>query len=307
MNRPFFSVVIPTHNRSDYLKEALQSVLSQSYADFELLVIDDHSRDNTKDIVGSFGDARIRYFLNDHKEGGAGARNAGIARARGEWVVFLDDDDVFMPRKLELIYKRIRESDNGTGLIYTGYDCYDFEASQNLFTFTPEKAGWVHRDLFKKNCIGPISTVAVRTEHLKNVGGLDERLPASQDYDLYLRVTRLCKVAFIGAPLTRFRRFSRDRITGDMGKKLAARELIWKKYAPQAGTPVAKHYMAARLFTAALLEKDLGRAIKALPWTLAGVVLDIPYFIKTLKEIFSGLFKKILKRDNRKKKNGHEP
>ena len=78
MDKPLFSVIILTYNRPEFLKEAIQSVFAQSYKDFELIIIDDHSTDNTQDVVALYNDIRIRYFLNDHSKGQAGARNAGI-------------------------------------------------------------------------------------------------------------------------------------------------------------------------------------------------------------------------------------
>ena len=101
MELPFFTVVIPTYNRSKLLKGAIQSVLKQTYENFELIVVDDASTDNTKNIVKSFYDNRIRYMMNYHAKGGAGARNAGIFIAKGKWVAFLDDDDIWLPEKLE--------------------------------------------------------------------------------------------------------------------------------------------------------------------------------------------------------------
>ena len=90
---PTFSVVIPTHNRAEMLREAIQSVLDQTFTDFELLVVDYHSSDNTAEVVASVADPRIIYLINDHARGGAGTRNAGTFRAKGEWVAFLDSDE----------------------------------------------------------------------------------------------------------------------------------------------------------------------------------------------------------------------
>ncbi len=105
MNKPFFTVVIPTHNRSILLKRAVESVLSQTFEDFELIVIDDHSTDDTASVVKSFTDPRIRYLINQRTKGACGARNTGIFSAKGKWVAFLDDDDVWLPEKLKYQYE----------------------------------------------------------------------------------------------------------------------------------------------------------------------------------------------------------
>ena len=105
MNNPFFTVVIPTHNRSLLLKRAVESVLSQTFEDFELIVIDDHSTDDTASVVKSFTDHRMRYLTNQRTKGACGARNTGIFSAKGKWVAFLDDDDVWLPEKLKCQYE----------------------------------------------------------------------------------------------------------------------------------------------------------------------------------------------------------
>src|SRR4030043_1639450 len=159
---PFFTVVIPTYNRSAFLKEALQSVLDQTFQDFEVLVIDDHSTDNTKEVVESFYDDRITYILNDRARGGAGTRNAGIFRARGEWVAFLDDDDIWLPKRLDLLFLKCRQVDEGVGLIYTGGAYYDFQKKQITSLGKTKMKGWVIYDLLCFNDIGSFSRVAIR-------------------------------------------------------------------------------------------------------------------------------------------------
>ncbi|MFQ5769234.1 MAG: glycosyltransferase family 2 protein, partial [bacterium] len=148
MKSPFFTVVIPTHNRAELLKEAIQSVLAQTFSDFELIVVDDHSTDNTRDVIASFRDSRIKYVLNDRTTGGAGTRNAGIFRAQGEWVAFLDDDDVWLPQKLALQYNKIQDVDDSVGLVYCGYATYDFDEKRDIFQYCPQKAGWIQNELF---------------------------------------------------------------------------------------------------------------------------------------------------------------
>jgi len=98
-HEPLVSVVIPTHNRCDYLRQALRSVLAQSYSNFEVIVVDDGSTDGTAQVVGDFGDARVRY-LYQANAGRSTARNRGMAAAKGIYLAFLDDDDLYLPHKL---------------------------------------------------------------------------------------------------------------------------------------------------------------------------------------------------------------
>jgi glycosyltransferase involved in cell wall biosynthesis len=101
------SVIIPAYNQGHYLGEAIQSVLSQTYQDFEVLVIDDGSTDNTAEIARSFSDPRIQYIYQDNR-GLSGARNTGIRHARGEYLTYLDSDDQFLPEKLELLTPNLK-------------------------------------------------------------------------------------------------------------------------------------------------------------------------------------------------------
>ena len=98
---PKVSVVIPTHDRAHLVGRAIRSVLAQTFQDFEIIVVDDCSVDNTKEVVQSLADSRIRYLRHEINRGGSAARNTGIGAARGEWIAFLDSDDEWLPKKLE--------------------------------------------------------------------------------------------------------------------------------------------------------------------------------------------------------------
>ena len=98
---PKVSVIVPTHNRADLLPRAVDSVLAQTYGDYEMVIVDDCSSDNTQDVIAGFSDPRIRSFRHDRNRGQSAAINTGIAHARGEYIGFLDDDDEWLPTKLE--------------------------------------------------------------------------------------------------------------------------------------------------------------------------------------------------------------
>jgi glycosyltransferase involved in cell wall biosynthesis len=230
MKAPFFSVIIPTYNRAALLQEAMKSVLGQTFADFELIIVDDHSTDTTKDVVASCGDRRVRYLRNDRAGGGAGTRNSGIFRAEGEWIAFLDDDDVWLPRKLERLYGRIRRTAADVGLIYTGYATYDFDRKEELAVILPEKRGSLQKDLLYTNCIGTFTVAAIRAALLRRVGGVDERFPAMQDMELYVRVAGISRVDFVPEKLALVRLNNGDRISLNLAKRLQSGLLFWQKY-----------------------------------------------------------------------------
>jgi glycosyltransferase involved in cell wall biosynthesis len=119
MSEPFFSVIIPTYNRANFLYKAIESVLSQTYKGFELIIIDDGSTDNTKEIISKYQDERIIYFYQENKERSA-ARNQGIALSSGKYICFLDSDDYYLNNRLELLYKEIEKLNFPIVFFYTG-------------------------------------------------------------------------------------------------------------------------------------------------------------------------------------------
>lgn len=185
MNRPHFSVVIPTHNRAGFLSRALQSVLDQSWADFEIIVVDDGSTDDTAAMVRKCADRRVRLVQQPQGERAA-ARNKGIRLAQGEYIAFLDDDDLWAPTKLA---NSLRAFDTiKVGVVYTGWRYMD--ASEGLLPqapHVPEKRGQVARDLLF-DCWFPTSAAVVRRSSIERAGEFDDTLVPVEDWDLWIRI-----------------------------------------------------------------------------------------------------------------------
>ena len=118
--KPTGSVIIPTYNRARMVDRAIQSVLSQTYQDFEIIVVDDASTDNTQEVVKEcmFRDKRVRYIKHEKNKGGSAARNTGIKNEHGEYVGFLDSDDEWLPTKLEKQIELFRKRCNSVGAVY---------------------------------------------------------------------------------------------------------------------------------------------------------------------------------------------
>jgi len=116
---PTVSVIISTYNRAHLIGRAIQSVLNQTYQDFEVIVVDDGSTDNTEEIVKSFNDPRIRYIRHEKNKGAAAARNTGIKAARGKYIAFQDSDDEWLPEKLEKQMKVFENAPPEAGVVYT--------------------------------------------------------------------------------------------------------------------------------------------------------------------------------------------
>src|SRR5678815_5471292 len=117
---PKVSVVIPTRNRAEFLRAAIQSVLNQTFQGFEIIVVDDASEDKTPEIVRTFTDTRMTYVRHDTNKGQGVTRNDGISRASGEFIALLDDDDEWLPGKLEKQIRVLDSSRSDVGLVYTG-------------------------------------------------------------------------------------------------------------------------------------------------------------------------------------------
>ena len=129
---PQVSVIIPTHNRSEFLGAAIGSVLSQTFQDFELIVVDDASTDTTAEVVASFNDERIKFIRHGMNKGGSVARNTGILNSTGDYIAFLDDDDEWLPAKLSKQIQVLLSSPPEVGCVYAGYLDVDRSTGQIL-------------------------------------------------------------------------------------------------------------------------------------------------------------------------------
>ncbi len=187
---PRVSVVLPTRDRADLVGRAISSVLSQTFRDFELIVVDDGSKDRTKS-AGFVSDPRMRVVRLAISKGVSRARNAGIASARGEWVAFLDDDDEWLPRMLELQLSRIdRNTDPRTSAVYCLAASQTPDGLQPSPYAPPLPEGDVLDSLLANgHTISPCAHMVKRSA-LFEVGGFDETFWATGDRDLWLRLAQ---------------------------------------------------------------------------------------------------------------------
>ena len=288
---PRFSVIIPTYRRAELLAEALASVVAQTFSDFEIIVVDDDPAASANDSVTEFAKRHpainLQYHRNDHARGGSGTRNAGIERASGEWVAFLDDDDTWLPEKLGRVDKLIADNvDPRLALVYTGHVKYDFEEQREIPAFTPSVRGMALERVLYENVVGGMSVVVARTSLLQELGGFDERFESLQDMELYVRLAERGSFDFVQQPLVRIRSSSRERITHNPQKKLQGARLFAQKYAAQLSRdPRLKHRAASRIFVFALAARDYGEVLRNSPWTLAGLVVDPANLIYVFKSM----------------------
>ena len=236
-NLSYVSVVIPTYNHGEYIKNCLQSVIEQTFSDWEAIVVNNFSEDNTIEIVNSFQDSRIR--LINFKNNGiiAASRNHGIRHARGKYIAFIDSDDIWMPEKLEKQVNQM-EANNETLLSYVLYSwMFDDGTTKGIWPKPKNRfRGHIFKSLYLKYII-PNSGVMVRKEVFNQLGFLDEnpKLVAAEDSDMWLRIARTGMIDYINdSPLLLYR--VRE---GSTSKGLLERwkkhMFVAKKFAPHAG------------------------------------------------------------------------
>ena len=224
MTEKGISVIIPTHNRSSLLVKAVESARGQTYRAFEIIIVDDASEDDTKETVKGLLNDQVKYIRLETSHGGSGARNVGIEATRGKYVAFLDDDDFWLPEKLERQVEVLERSPH-VGVIYTGCLLLEDGITHEM---RPKYRGNIYKHLLTWNCVGTTSTVLVRRECFQSVGGFDEQLPSCQDWDMFLRLSREFEFDFVALPLVVWRMHD-ARISKDIGAVLGGRELLMRK------------------------------------------------------------------------------
>jgi glycosyltransferase involved in cell wall biosynthesis len=213
---PKVSVVIPTYNYGRFLGEAIQSVLDQTYQDFEIFVVDDGSTDNTKEVVISFKDHRIKYVYKKNS-GVSAARNTGICASDGEYIAFLDSDDTWLPQNLEL---KVKLLDSHPKVALVCSDSYVFDNLTGatlgrlwhdrpfLRGFSPRRASQhpLKEMLFQEACFIRASLTMVRRVVFTKVGYFDESLRTAEDWDMFVRIVQQFPIETIDIPLGRRRK-----------------------------------------------------------------------------------------------------
>ncbi|MDA7738812.1 glycosyltransferase [Amylibacter sp.] len=192
MSKPLISIIIPTYNHSRYLGRALQSIYDQTYGNWEAIIVDNHSTDDTSDVVKKFDDPRVSYFKIHNNGIIAASRNMGINAAKGNWLAFLDSDDWWSANKLEICSKYI---DDNLDLIHHDLDLVYDQPSffRRHVTCSRQLEAPVLKDLLTKGNAIVNSSVIVRRKLLTKIGGIseDKNMVASEDYNTWLKIAAL--------------------------------------------------------------------------------------------------------------------
>lgn len=219
-NKPLVSVIIPTKNRCRLLVRAIESVWEQTWKNMEVIVVNDNSTDDTAAVLKDrYGD-RITVIHNKESQGGAIARNQGIALAKGKYIAFLDDDDTWVAEKIE---KQINDLvlNPAASVITCSYYSIHTNGTKNIVrvSFNPEL-------LLQDNYLGGASMYLTTKENLEKIGGFTPGLRSGQDWDLLIRLNEIGKIQVTDIPLVNYYEHNEARITNLMSSYLGRRDIF---------------------------------------------------------------------------------
>jgi glycosyltransferase involved in cell wall biosynthesis len=267
VNSPLVSVIIPTYNREQLVSYAIQSILNQTYGDWELLVVDDGSTDQTEEVIRLFKDPRISYYQQKNL-GPAAARNYGLRVARGELIAFLDSDDLFATDKLE---RQVAWMNNHPeiSLGFTGYQEIDGEGNPTGYVATCQQGNITLIDLLKGWSFS-FSTVMVRKACVEGIGLLDESFRSGEEWEWMLRMSLNGELlAGLPEPLTLGRVHSGNmvrspQIVGDQGLRILDIVFSQPNFPAELKNfrPVARAYQWAILSALGVVDKNIQLSIE---------------------------------------------
>ena len=300
MSNELISIILPVFNREKTIIRSVNSVLNQTYKNFELIIVDDHSSDNTVSLLKNINDKRMIIIELDKNVGAAKARNIGISKSSGKLIAFQDSDDEWIKNKLEIQYKILKKSSKNVGVVYSGYFRYKDGIKEYL---PPKKIHPKEGKILKNLLLGNYITIhsMVKKECFEKVGGFDESLPRLQDWELWIRIAKYYNFVFIDEPLVKVY-YMEDSITADKSRYIPALEMI-----------IEKHYLLMKEENIKALSKQLGqlgklylengerfkakkvllKSIKMYPTLKSTILLLFSFFNQKFFIGFENLYKKL--------------
>ncbi len=232
-NEPLVSVIITTYKRSpEIVGRALKSVVRQTYSNVEIYVVNDYPDDAgmvealRKTVERIAGKRNTHYIVVSHNGGACKARNLALAQAQGKYVACLDDDDEWLPQKVQLQVERL-EANPTAAIAYCNAELHyeGNETDRNRF-LTPQQEGNIYFKVIEKNVIGSCSFPMFRMKVLREVHGFNEDMPALQDWELYLRILKHHKAVYVDKPLARYYFYDGERISAHSDRRTIAYEKV---------------------------------------------------------------------------------
>ena len=246
------SVVIPTYNRRDIILNTINSVINQTYSNWECIIVDDFSTDDTKAVISqiSLHEKRIKYVINKRSKGAQGARNTGIKEARANWIAFLDSDDEWVPNKLELQVKILAERNFQPYTVVHG-NCIldDHELNTRTVWDLPKTDGSKPFNLLLQRASPVFPCILTSKKALEDVGYLDENVPSYHEWDTALLLSRLCYFVHIEEPLFIYHYHKGETISKNKKRDIAGHHYILMKYKNDILQNFGKQYFINVLLT----------------------------------------------------------
>ncbi|MBN2454969.1 MAG: glycosyltransferase [Sedimentisphaerales bacterium] len=261
------SICVPTYNRKDYLAETLASVYSQTYTDYEVVVVDDGSTDGTSDMIERAGYKNLRYHWQKNS-GDAAARNKLINLAQGQYITFVDSDDLLMPDSVERLI-RAEESQDDAVIAYGPY--LRIDENGKVYGASKRKlySGFITKYLFESIIVHSCGSMFPK-QVLEQAGGFDQSLPVCSDYDLWLRLSLKCRFIALSGPTFKRRRHQGNLSVISSGNQITELKVLECFYFEKGGKSIIPKRIAMRRLSRQqyragkylLKEKDTKKAIQ---------------------------------------------
>lgn len=228
---PKVSVIIPTYNRAESLRFAIESALKQTFTDIEIIVSDDKSTDHTREVAESFKDRRIKYVRNEGNKGVSAARNSAIMASEGEYIAFLDDDDEWLPDKLQKQVEVLDHSQPNICGVYSNRLFID-RKSGKVLSDNPDTERLEGNLLYQLMIKSPIhtSTVVIKKRCLNEIGLFDETISYMEDRDMWIRLSINWDFGYISTPLTKAYVHGIAHLSQNLEGQTAGRERLLERY-----------------------------------------------------------------------------
>lgn len=240
MNSQNVSIIMNTYNGGKFIKEAIESIINQTYSNWELVIWDNLSNDNTNEIVESFKDNRIKYFISENHTNLGKARNIAIKKCKGKFISFLDSDDLWLPKKLE---KQIPYFENPEiGIVASDSVFFsDNKDIRNLYKDGYPKDGYIFEDLLRNYYLG-VETVIIRSSALNKIShDFDVNLHCISDFDLFIRIAEVYKTKILPYPTAKWR-IHKNNETFKFPKSFIEETKIWIKKIEKTAPLITKKY-----------------------------------------------------------------
>ena len=230
-NKIMISIIIPTYNRGGIIDNTLDSIKTQSYKEWECIIVDDHSSDDTRDVVGMYvkQDRRFKYLINERKKGAQGARNTGLYHTSAEWVFFFDSDNQLQPNCLSELVLGIRDN---VDVVQCYSRVLNVDTGEVVKYFKWSNYGNIEKDLFTGEAYVDFNHAIIRRSKVIEIGGLDEDCPCMQEWDTHLRLSKTARYNTVEKVLVDYYVGAKDAISSDNKKAITGRLYNLNKFLP---------------------------------------------------------------------------